>query len=120
MAISNEESPVRVLVIISNRSPHWGSAWQDPEKIIEIATEAVKASKLCPPKDDPSILFLAKEKWHHRIFIVYDIGNDNYDAATAHKPDQNTITVISVRFGTKTSATFATPAIRLEVNRTIA
>ncbi|KAK5220318.1 hypothetical protein LTR47_011236 [Exophiala xenobiotica] len=115
-----EKSPVRILATISNRSPYWTSAWEEPYEVMMAATQAVRASRLHPLQDEPSPLLLAKEKWHHRIFIVYDIGNDAYDAASAHRPDQNTFAVISVHLSTKMIATYAPPAIRQEVNRSIA
>jgi hypothetical protein len=120
MGNCNGVAPVRVLVTIGNRSPHWDSAWLEPHKITAIATEAVKSSKLCPLRDEPSILLLATEKWHNQIFIVYDIDNHTYNAATAHKPDQNTCAVIFVRLGRNATTTFATPSTRQEVNRSVA
>jgi hypothetical protein len=115
-----KESPVRILVTISNRSTYWASAWEEPHKVMAIATQAVKDSGLHPLQNQVSPLLLAKEKWPHQIFIVYDIGNDLYDAASAHRPDQNTFPVILVRLATKASATCATPAIRQEVNSAVA
>lgn len=115
-----KESPIRIVVTISHRSTYWTSAWDEPHEVIAIATQAVKDSRLHLLPNQASPLLLAKEKWPHQIFIVYDIGNELYDAASAHRPDLNTFAVILVRLTTKVNVTCATPAIRQEVNNAIA
>jgi hypothetical protein len=51
---------------------------------------------MVPDIDDDSVLFLAKEKWDLRGFIVFDMFNDGYDPDKAHLEEQNNLSVISV------------------------
>jgi hypothetical protein len=113
-----EEEPTRILVTVHKRSPYWSTAWSDPDQISTIATQAVKDEKLRKKTDDRLLLVI--QKWDHAIYLVLDVGNELYDAASGHQPEQNTLPVITVDFGTRVKTGYAPPPVRNRVNREVA
>ena len=62
--------------------------------------------------------FLLKKKLHLRLFIVFDICNQDYDAVTGHLPSQNRLPVAVIQYGKghRVCARIATPGIEQRVN----
>src|SRR5437868_15263469 len=102
--------PKRVFVSVSSKSPYWPKSWTSSEEVIGAALRLVMEEGLIEPGiHDASSewLFMAKERWNTKIFIVFDMFNDTYNAENAHLPGQNDLTVISVYLGKNESASIA-------------
>lgn len=113
----------RVFVSVSQNSPLFNAAWDDPESVVADALHLVQRHGLVSSNVTPASQLLAVERWN-RIHLVFDIDHSAYDAETAHLPGQNNLTVLAVQFSGKGSA--GTETARLassnladEVNREI-
>ena len=117
-----EDKPLRVVVIISNKSPYWGRSWTSPEEILLAAYQILKDSNLIqyPFDRQPGMRLLAKQRWQTRIFLVFDIANALYDPEIAHLPEQNKLPVAIVRLSQKVQAYPANPPTQNKVNNDIA
>jgi hypothetical protein len=93
----------RVLVSISAKSGHWPRAWDHSEEVINTAVACIERNGTAvfsadrPPQ--PSVI--VKEKWTTRLWIVFDIFNNSYDADKAHLPETNDLPVIMVSLSEK-------------------
>lgn len=79
----------------------------------------MRAAGLLSPNaihDRSAVMFLAKERWDSRIFIVFDVFHDTYDPDTAHLPGHGDLPVISVCFDRKESASIAGTPMKNQVN----
>ncbi|PGH01029.1 hypothetical protein GX51_05465 [Blastomyces parvus] len=101
-----EESPLRVLVTVSDKSAHWGQAWSASEELLPVAFRAVKSNCLLNRsyKHPPRARLLAKKRWLTHVFLVFDIANVAYDPEKGHLPDHNELPVVIVRFGKRIQA----------------
>ncbi|KAL5359236.1 hypothetical protein BJX96DRAFT_148032 [Aspergillus floccosus] len=116
-----EESPLRVLVIISNKSEHWDQAWRASEDILPITLQIMKDRHLMSYSDDstPPTRLLAKKKYPAHVFLVYDIANTDYSPENGHLPHQNKLPVTIVRLSQKLQAYQASLPIQNSVNQGI-
>jgi len=112
--------PKRVFVSVSRKSPYWSKAWTSSEEVISVVLRLMRENNLVAldTNDDPSQhLFLVKERWDKRTFIVFDIFNNTYNPDNAHLPGQNDLPVISVFLHRNESANIAGGLIANQVNK---
>jgi len=112
----------RVLVVVSRQSPHWLTAWASSDELIDVAFRLLRIKKLIPSdteNDSSTVMFLAKERWDLRTFLVFDIFHNTYNADDAHLPGQNDLPVISIFLGRKESAGIAGRPMANKVNADI-
>ncbi|KAJ5626362.1 hypothetical protein N7510_002671 [Penicillium lagena] len=86
-----DPNPVRVLVIVSQRSSRWKKVQNRAEDIVPSAMRLLQNKNLGngfhATVSDAKLL--AVQKWRTRTFIVFDICNTAYDAKLGHLPEQN-------------------------------
>lgn len=114
----------RVFISVSRSSPLFNAAWENPESVVADAFRLVQRHGLVSTGLGPaSTRLVAVERWN-RIHLVFDIGHGAYDAATAHLPEENNLTVLAVYFsgkggnGTET-ASLAPGMLANKVNRKV-
>ncbi|KAM4060968.1 hypothetical protein HRG_012927 [Hirsutella rhossiliensis] len=110
----------RILVSVSSKSPCWPRAWAYPEEIIAVALSLVKEDNLISSDkyNDPSqCLFLAKERWDGRVFIVFDVFHDAYNPDSAHLPGQNDLPVTLVHLSRRNKVNVAPTPVMRKLNR---
>jgi hypothetical protein len=115
-----EQTPLRVLVIISTKNKHWEQSWSASEDTCLVALEVLEDNHLLKYSRQLKPKLLAKQKWGTRVFLVFDISNPSYDPATGHLPEQNKLPVSIVRLGQSVQAYPANPPTQNQVNRDIA
>ncbi|KAH6959646.1 hypothetical protein BKA56DRAFT_501135 [Ilyonectria sp. MPI-CAGE-AT-0026] len=116
------KAPIRVLIAVSRRSPHWDKAWASSEELIIVALGIMHEKHLVPSdtQNEPcAIKLLATERWDLRTYIVFDVFHDTYDPDKAHLPGENDLPVISVFLGQKESASIAGRPMANKVNNDI-
>ncbi|KAJ5126549.1 hypothetical protein N7448_007328 [Penicillium atrosanguineum] len=113
-------SPLRVLVIVSQRSSLFATARDSSEGLIPLATRLLRRNTLLRMSDPKDTRLLAVQKWRTRIFLVFDIANTDYDAMLGHLPEHNQLPVVVAHFSKKKSAYSANPWIARRVNHDIA
>ena len=114
--------PLRVLVIVSQRSTLIARAREAPHEIIPLAMHLLKKNNIPRPDPTPSVepRLLAVQQWKTRTFIVFDIGHADYDATLGHLPERNQLPVVVAYFSKKKSAYTANPWISRRVNHDVA
>lgn len=112
--------PLRVLVIVSQRSSLYSTARDSPEELIPLATRLLKRNALRGPSDPSETRLLAVQKWRSRTFLVFDIANSDYDVVLGHLPEHNQLPVVVTHFSKKKSAYVANPWVSRRVNHDIA
>jgi hypothetical protein len=108
--------PIRIFVSISPKSSLHDAAWESPDTIIQAALDLVRKHDLVAGAPAPRLL--AKERWH-RIHIVFDIFNDDYEPDKAHLSGQNDLPVIAVYLSDQERAGIANNALAKRVNEEI-
>jgi len=111
-----ENAPIRVLINVSRKNSYWSEAWQSPKKVIFAALELMGIKVA-----ERDMLFLAKERWNKRVYIVIDIFNDRYDSTTAHLLGQNDLPVIMVLLNERENSVCHSPGTQIsnKVNKDI-
>ena len=98
----------------------WSELWTSTEEYLPRAISILQEQGLLEYQDLTNLPFrlLLKQKWHLRLFIVFDICNQDYDAATSHLPSQNRLPVAIVQYGKghRVFASTATPDTAQRVN----
>lgn len=119
---TGERNATRVLLIVSQSSPHWSRSWDSTEDILPTALEALRESQLVGREDmDVSPRLLVKQKWHLRVLIVFDLFNNDYEIKLGHLPEHNKLPVLVVHFSRKgVSALAANLGMQKRVNRVTA
>ncbi|KAA6409628.1 MAG: hypothetical protein FRX48_06240 [Lasallia pustulata] len=95
------DKAIRVLAIITRKSPHRPSASSATEDFLSTAVEKLESSNLvhsCGGAEVP-LRFLLKHIWLQMFQIVFDICNTTYDTALAHLRDYSNLAVVSIYFG---------------------
>lgn len=113
-------APQRIVVSISRRSSYWSTARESSEEVISYVLRLLGEDDLVLDKyDDPaSCLFLAKERWDQRTYIIFDIFHTSYEPDTAHLPDRNSPPVTLIHLGRTGKKVHAAPVpITKKVNR---
>ncbi|KAH8707023.1 hypothetical protein GQ44DRAFT_493386 [Phaeosphaeriaceae sp. PMI808] len=114
-----DKAPTRVLISISRKSECWDRAWGASEEVISDALGLLqKTFSDLHVHRDSSYLFIAKERWDMRIFIIFDFQHVSYDPDSAHLPDQNDLPVIIV-YLQQEKASFAGAPLKNRVNMQI-
>ncbi|KAI0532260.1 hypothetical protein GGR58DRAFT_507635 [Xylaria digitata] len=110
----------RVLVIVPSRHSAWSTAWDKPEKVIEIALEVLKEKGLIPIDrcELSDARFIAKERWTAVTYLVFDIFHTAYDPVTAHIAGRNDLPLLAVWIGNHT-AMAATKGLEMQVNEDV-
>ncbi|KAJ5901527.1 hypothetical protein N7495_002055 [Penicillium taxi] len=111
-------SPLRVLVIVSQRSTLISKARDSPQDMVPLALRLLKKSNMRAEGIETRLL--AVQNWPTRIYIVFDIANADYDATLGHLPEQNRLPVDVARFSKKRLAYKANPWVSQRVNHDIA
>ncbi|KAJ5114330.1 hypothetical protein NUU61_000089 [Penicillium alfredii] len=114
--------PLRVLVIVSQRSPLLAKARDSPGDLLPVAVQLLKSNNVYSTREEslPQTKLLAMQIFRTRIFFVFDIANASYNARLGHLPEHNQIPVAVVHFSKKRSAYAANPWVSRRVNRDIA
>jgi len=112
--------PKRVLVRISDGSPHWPHTCEEPMKdLMQHALDIIKEHGLAPvDAPNESVLLVAVDKWNKRASIVFDVFHDAYDPVNAHLPKQNDLPLIVVSLS-KQHASLAGAPIANQVNKEV-
>jgi hypothetical protein len=110
--------PMRVLAIVSNKSPAWQ---QTPEDIIRLAIQIVNDENLY---DESEISFsdarlLAIQRYLVREMFVFDISNEDYDPQRGHLPEQNQLPVVVIHLSDRTIASKPHPGECARINETV-
>lgn len=113
--------PLRVLVIVSQRSASFTKACDSPGEMIPLACRLLKKHNVSMASESPGdARLLAVQKWRTRIFLVFDIGHTEYDARLGHLPEHNRLPVAVAHFSKKKASYAANSAISQRVNHDIA
>lgn len=95
------ESPLRVLIIVKQRSVRlWQEAWDDPQKMISKVLRHLKYDSLVSTDDEyntSDCRLIAVERWDSVVFIICDLFNINYNHLDAHQDGKNELPVMTVR-----------------------
>lgn len=121
--IMTQQKPLRVLVIVSQRSALWSKARESAEDLVPAAIQLVKDNQLYSSTHEilvPAARFVAMQKWRTRIFFVFDICHFSYDPQLGHLPEHNRLPVVVARFSKKQNAYVANAWISRRVNRDVA
>lgn len=101
------DTAIRVLVSVSSKSCHWQTACKSPEEIVQLTIDAIQKNNWLSLKTTTTTtpplkpMLLVTEKWIPRVFIVFDLFNDDYDPDTAHLPGRNDLPVLPIYFSKK-------------------
>ncbi|KAJ5682948.1 hypothetical protein N7462_006113 [Penicillium macrosclerotiorum] len=113
--------PLRVLVIVSQRSTLFTKTHISPEDLLPLALRLLKKSNIRRMPDAMTeTRLLAVQKWRSRTFLVFDIANAHYDASLGHLPEQNQLPVVVAHFSKKKSAYPASSWVSQRVNHDVA
>lgn len=115
--------PLRVLVIVSQRSGLFTNACDSPGEMIPLAHKLLRKSNVWRTSESPSpadTRLLAVQKWRTRVFLVFDIGHAEYDARLGHLPEHNQLPVVVAHFSKKKAAYAASSGIKQRVNHDVA
>jgi hypothetical protein len=113
--------PLRVLVIVSQRSSLYTQTNTFPEQIVPLAMRLLKKRKMWKTTDYPAVTkLLAVQKWRSRAFLVFDIANEAYDAKLGHLPEHNQLPVVVAHFSRKRAAYPANSWVSQQVNHDVA
>lgn len=119
---------MRVLVHVSDKSPHWIQAcrWSascdSQNDLALLAVRLIGEEKLYDAQGEtPDIRLLAIRKYRARIFFVIDISNKDYDAKLGHFPEQkqNSLPVIVVHLSRQEAIYKANPGQTKTVNEDV-
>ncbi|KAJ5450740.1 uncharacterized protein N7458_007189 [Penicillium daleae] len=113
--------PLRVLVIVSQRSSLYTQTNTFPEEIVPLAMRLLKKRKMWKTTGYPAVTkLLAVQKWRSRAFLVFDIANEAYDAKLGHLPEHNQLPVVVAHFSRKRAAYPANSWVSQQVNHDVA
>ncbi|KAJ5578736.1 uncharacterized protein N7459_007700 [Penicillium hispanicum] len=117
-----QPGPLRVLVIVSQRSKLIAKARDSPQDILPLAVQLLKKNNI--PRPEPTISIeprlLAVQQWRTRAFIVFDIDHADYDATLGHLPERNQLPVVVAYFSKNKAAYKANPWLSRRVNHDVA
>ena len=116
----SEQTPLRVLVIISDKNKYWDQSWSASEDACLVALEVLQDNHLLKHIRQLKPRLLAKQKWETRVFLVFGISNTSYNPAMGHLPEHNKLPVLIVRLGQTLLAYSANLPTQNQVNRDIA
>lgn len=89
MACLPKRAAQRILINIRRRSTYRRLGFDAPTVVIGIALESLKTSRLIPPEtgsaDSDDVRLVVKSITRSSTRIVFDLFNDAYDAARAHR-----------------------------------
>ncbi|KAI0905747.1 hypothetical protein F4823DRAFT_632396 [Ustulina deusta] len=111
----------RVLVVVSCRHGLYATAWDSPEKVIEIAIGVLKEKGLLPIDtcELSDARLIAKDRWSVVTYLVFDIFHTTYDPVTAHIVGKNDLPLLAVWAGKPHKAMAATKGLELKVNEDV-
>ncbi|KAJ5725087.1 uncharacterized protein N7483_006444 [Penicillium malachiteum] len=119
-----EPGPLRVLVIVSQRSSLISKARQSPQDLIPLATHLLKKNGISRGSRDLSApmepRLVAVQQWRTRVFIVFDIAHTEYNVKLGHLPEHNQLPVVVTHFSKKKTAYTANPWVSRRVNHDVA
>lgn len=119
-----QEISLRVLVIVSNLSPHWTQAGNSPKSLIPLTIQLIKENGLYNAQRNtpPDTRLLATQRWNVRVLFTFDISNRDYDVDLGHKPEQkqNGLAVAVVHLSRTRIVYIANFGIRERVNGDVA
>ncbi|KAJ5241549.1 uncharacterized protein N7469_003140 [Penicillium citrinum] len=114
------QSRLRVLVIVSQRSPLLSKARESPQDLILPALRVLKKNQLIQEPILPSqTRLLAGQNWRTRTFLVFDIANTDYDVMLGHLPEHNQLPVVVAHFSKTKTAYMANAVISRRVNHDV-
>ncbi|KAJ6111201.1 hypothetical protein N7486_003436 [Penicillium sp. IBT 16267x] len=116
-----QPGPLRVLVIVSQRSSHITKARESPQDLLPLANHLLKKKEFLR---DPTMLdetrLVAVQQWRTRVFIVFDIAHTDYNVKLGHLPEHNQLPVVVAHFSRKKTAYIANPWVSQRVNHDVA
>lgn len=110
--------PLRVLAIVSNKSPAWK---QSPEDIIQLAIQVINEKSLYDQKEITlsDTKLLAIQRYLVREMFVFDISNDDYDPEKGHLSEQNQLPVVVIHLSDRKIASKPHPGECARINETV-
>ncbi|KAJ5764833.1 hypothetical protein N7520_004392 [Penicillium odoratum] len=113
--------PLRVLVIVSQRSSLITKAREAPHDVLRPAKHLLKKNGLSRDPEIPAeTRLVAVQQWRTRVFIVFDIAHTNYNMKLGHLPEHNQLPVVVAHFSKKRAAYMANPWVSRRVNHDVA
>lgn len=113
--------PLRVLVIVSQRSSLYTKTNTSSEEIVPLAMRLLKKRNMWKATDRTTeTKLLAVQKWRSRAFLVFDTANEAYDAKLGHLPEHNQLPVVVAHFSKKKAAYPANSWVSEQVNHDVA
>jgi hypothetical protein len=110
----------RVLLMASKSSLRYTQSWFTTNETLATALDALKSSRLIEQRDTADIptRLLVKHKGNTRVFIIFDISNNDYNPAFGHLPKSNNLPVLVVHFSKdQTHTRVAEVGLRDRVNK---
>ncbi|KAJ5642424.1 hypothetical protein N7490_006424 [Penicillium lividum] len=116
-----QPGPLRVLVIVSQRSSLITKAREAPHDVIRPANHLLKKNGFSRDPEIPAeTRLVAVQQWRTRVFIVFDIAHTNYNMKLGHLPEHNQLPVVVAHFSKKRTAYMANPWVSRRVNHDVA
>ncbi|EED21224.1 conserved hypothetical protein [Talaromyces stipitatus ATCC 10500] len=114
----NAKRPLRVLTIVSNKSPAWE---QSPEGIIQFALRVIAENNLYDVTEISvsNTKLLAIQYYRVRKMFVFDISNESYDPAKGHLPEENELPVVVIHLSNRNIASRPHPGECARINETV-
>ena len=116
-----QPGPLRVLVIVSQRSALMSRARESPQDLLPSAIRLLKKNKITKDSETQvETRMVAVQKWKTRVFLVFVIAHVEYDATLGHLPEHNRLPVVVAYFSKKRTAYAANPWVTRRVNHDVA
>lgn len=116
-----QPGPLRVLVIVSQRSSQITKARESPQDLLPLAKHLLKKNGFSRDSTKPAeTRLVAVQQWRTRVFIVFDIAHTNYNVKLGHLLEHNQLPVVVAHFSKKRTAYTANPWVSRRVNHDVA
>ncbi|KAJ5088510.1 hypothetical protein N7456_012126 [Penicillium angulare] len=116
------QRPLRLLVIVSQRSSLITKARESPQDLLLPAIRLLKKNAIS--SGDPALpldtRLVAVQQWRTRVFIVFDIAHTDYNVKLGHLPEHNQLPVVVAHFSKKKTAYPANTWVSRRVNHDVA
>ncbi|KAL4953928.1 hypothetical protein BDW69DRAFT_183983 [Aspergillus filifer] len=98
--------PLCVCVYVSNKSPHWETAWSDTAFLSPIVLDVLREKNHLDPSvaDTPYITLLVVFRYTHKVFFAFDVEHSTYVPSLAHLPEHNRLPIMVVNLSSRNKA----------------
>ncbi|OAA67544.1 hypothetical protein ISF_03720 [Cordyceps fumosorosea ARSEF 2679] len=117
---SSDRVPKRILIDVSPFSDYRDEAFDDPDKVIDIALSLLKRKGLIPAEtqnNQSDVKLVIKLISRYDTKVIFDLFHDTFDAARAHLYGQDPpVCIVSMRHGKREKAYPANRSQELKVD----